>query len=36
MLVINLQKKQKKIKYGEAKERSIYGEATLDQRRRIN
>tara|TARA_B100000282_G_scaffold269158_1_gene222403 strand:+ start:210 stop:623 length:414 start_codon:yes stop_codon:yes gene_type:complete len=25
----------KKIKYGEAKERSIYGEATLDQRREL-
>mgnify|MGYP001273870381 CR=1 FL=1 len=35
MLVINLLKKQKKIKYGEVKERAIYGEASIEQTKEL-
>ena len=35
MLGINFLKKLKKIKYGETKNRSIYGEATLEQTKEL-
>ena len=35
MLVINFTEEAKKIKYGEIKERSIYGEATLEQTKEL-
>ena len=35
MLVINLLKRQKKIKYGETEDRPIYGEATIEQTKEL-
>ena len=36
MLVINFTEEAKKIKYGETKDRPIYGEATVEQTKELN